>query len=127
MALTAAQRDNWRQLWAKEADLLAARRGQLLVVAQEVARALHRLRPGLVVRVFGSVDGPGFHAASDLDLAVEGLPLAALLEAQALAGRQADATLARLGGNPVVVDLVRVEALPEPWRERIRGRAPVLG
>jgi predicted nucleotidyltransferase len=126
MALTSAQRDNWRQLWAEEADLLAARRAQLLVVAQEVAQALHRLWPGLVVRVFGSVDGPGFHAGSDLDLAVEGLPPADLAEAQALAERQADATLARLGGQPVALDLIRLEALPEPWRERILGGGRVL-
>ena len=126
MVLTPAQRGNWRQLWAKEADLLAGRRSQLLVVAEEVAKALHQLWPGLVVRVFGSVDGPGLHAGSDLDLAVEGLPPALQAEAQALAERQADATLASLGGHPVAVDLVRLETLPEPWRERIRGQGQVL-
>jgi hypothetical protein len=76
--------------------------------------------------VFGSVDGPGFHAGSDLDRAVEGLPPEAQLEALALAERQADATLARLGGHPVAVDLVRLETPPEPWRERIFGQGQAL-
>jgi predicted nucleotidyltransferase len=126
MTLTPAQREQWRQLWAKETDGLAERRRQLLVVAQEVAQALHRLWPGMVVRLFGSVGGAGFHAGSDLDLAVEGLPSEAQLEALALAECQADATLAKLGGEPVAVDLVRLETLPEPWRERIRRQGQVL-
>jgi predicted nucleotidyltransferase len=126
MTLTAAQRQHWRQLWAREADALEERRQQLLVVAKAVAKELQGLWPEVGVRLFGSVLGPGFHDGSDLDLAVEGLPREALLEALALAERCADAQLLTLGGSPVAVDLVRLEALPVPWQERIRQRGQAL-
>lgn len=90
-------------------EALDQRRQQLLAAAQVEADALHLAWPEVVVRVFGSVLGPGFHGGSDLDLAVGGLPLQALLEAMALAEDQADAALARMGGGPVAVDLVRLE------------------
>ena len=51
----------------------------------------------LEVRVFGSVWWHGFHAGSDLDLAVEGLPPEAQLEALAPAQR-----LRHLGTNLAV-------------------------
>ncbi|MFI0403961.1 MAG: nucleotidyltransferase family protein [Cyanobium sp.] len=126
MPLTAAQRQHWRQLWARESDALEERRQQLLVVAKAVAKELQGLWPEVGVRLFGSVLGPGFHDGSDLDLAVEGLPREALLEALALAERCADAQLLTLGGSPVAVDLVRLEALPVPWQERIRQRGQAL-
>ena len=122
MTLTAVQRQHWRQLWAREAEALESRRQQLLVVAKAVAKELGRHWPEAAVWLFGSVLGTGFHAGSDLDLAVEGLPREALLEALALAERCADAQLLTLGGSPVAVDLVRLEALPVPWQERIRQR-----
>jgi|LakMenEpi03Aug12_release.lakeMendotaPanAssembly.Ray.scaffolds.fasta_scaffold09356_8 predicted nucleotidyltransferase len=126
MTLTAAQRQHWRQLWARESDALEERRHQLLVVAKAVAKELQGLWPEVGVRLFGSVLGPGFRDGSDLDLAVEGLPREALLEALALAERCADAQLLTLGGSPVAVDLVRLEALPVPWQERIRQRGQAL-
>lgn len=126
MTLTAAQRQHWRQLWAREADALEGRRQQLLVVAKAVAKELQGLWPEVGVWLFGSVLGPGFHDGSDLDLAVERLPREALLEALALAERCADAQLQTLGCSPVAVDLVRLEALPVPWQERIRQRGQAL-
>ena len=126
MTLTAAQRQHWRQLWAREAAALEGRRQQLLVVAKAVAKELQGLWPEVGVWLFGSVHGPGFHDGSDLDLAVEGLPREALLEALALAERCADAQLLTLGGSPVAVDLVRLEALPVLWQERIRQRGQAL-
>ena len=74
MTLTAAQRQHWRQLWAREADALEGRRQQLLVVAEAVTKELQGLWPEVGVWLLGSVLGPGFHDGSDLDPAVEGLP-----------------------------------------------------
>jgi predicted nucleotidyltransferase len=104
MTLTAAQRQHWCQLWARESDALEERRQQLLVVAKAVAKELQGLWPEVGVRLFGSVLGPGFRDGSDLDLAVEGLPREALLEALALAER--------ISRDQAIVDCAEVPLAP---------------
>lgn len=121
MPLTASQREHWRLRWAGQSRLLEKRRQALLAVAPAIAAALQARWPGVTVRLFGSAFGPGFHAGSDLDMGLEGLPAQALLEAMGLAEEQADAMAERQGLAPIAVDLVRLEALPGPWRERIRA------
>jgi predicted nucleotidyltransferase len=125
MVLTPVQRNHWRQRWASEAAGREERRKQLRNQAAVIAAVLHRRWPQLSLWVFGSVLGPGLHADSDLDLAVEGLPSAELLEALVLA--EGCVAAAALSGSPAVaVDLVRLESLPIHWQERIRAEGQLL-
>jgi hypothetical protein len=68
-----------------EAKSLERRRSQRLAVAEAVAEELGARWPEVSFWLFGSTLGPGFHADSDLDLAVAGMPAEALMEALALA------------------------------------------
>lgn len=120
MLVTPSQRAFWQRHWAAEAEACEQRRRQLQEVAASVAEALRQRWPALTVWLFGSVLGPGFREDSDLDLALEGLPSEALLEAMAVAETRSDALLIAADKAPVAVDLVRLEALPEPWQARIR-------
>jgi predicted nucleotidyltransferase len=74
------------------------------------------------VWLFGSALEPGFTLESDLDLCVEGMPSDALLDAMALLDQVA------LPGQvqSLPVDLVRLEALPPHWQQRMRERARLL-
>ena len=126
MLLTESQREHWRLRWAGQSRSLEERRRALLEIAPAIAGVLQARWPGVTVRLFGSVGGPGFHMGSDLDLGLEGLPTEALLEAMRLAAERADAAAERRGLAPIAVDLVRLEALPEPWRERIRATGQPL-
>jgi predicted nucleotidyltransferase len=74
------------------------------------------------VWLFGSALEPGFTLQSDLDLCVEGMPSDALLDAMALLDQVA------LPGQvqSLPVDLVRLEALPPHWQQRMRERARLL-
>ncbi|MFM7269846.1 MAG: nucleotidyltransferase family protein [Cyanobium sp.] len=121
MPLTESHREHWRLRWARQERSLEERRRALLEIAPAIATALQARWPGVTVRLFGSVRGAGFHMGSDLDLGLEGLPAEALLEAMRLAEDQADAAAERRGLAPIAVDLVQLEALPKPWRERIRA------
>lgn len=125
MLVTSAQRAFWQRQWAAEEEACEARRRQLLEVAAAVAEGLRQRWPGLTVWLFGSVLGAGFRSDSDLDLALQGLPLEDVSEAMALAESRADALLISRELDPVTLDLVRLEALPLPWQERIQrdGRA----
>jgi hypothetical protein len=75
----------------------------------------------------GSALGPGFHADSDLDLAVGQLPADDLIDALDLVARCAGQESDRLFLAPVAIDLVRLEALPLPWQERIQRDGRRLG
>ena len=125
MLVTSAQRAFWQRQWAAEEEACEARRRQLLEVAAAVAEGLRQRWPGLTVWLFGSVLGAGFRSDSDLDLALQGLPLEDVSEAMALAESRADALLISREQDPVTLDLVRLEALPLRWQERIQrdGRA----
>jgi len=126
MPLTESQRHHWRLRWARQERSLQERRRALLEIAPAIAAALQARWPRVTVRLFGSVRGAGFHAGSDLDLALEGLPAEALLEAMRLAADQADAMAERRGLAPIAVDVIRLEALPGPWRQRIRATGQPL-
>ena len=126
MILTPAQRNHWRQRWAGQAAGRELKRGELRSQAGAIAAELRRHWPPISIWLFGSVLGSGLHADSDLDLAVEGLAAGELLDALALAERSAAAAADRTGSATVAVDLVRLEALPIHWQERIRAEGPPL-
>jgi predicted nucleotidyltransferase len=118
--LTAQQRDHWLRHWTAQANQLERRRGELLTVAAPVAAELRARWPQISIWLFGSTLGPGFHADSDLDLAVAGLPADALIEALEVAERCAMRVAERQGLAPIAMDLVRLESLPLHWQERIQ-------
>ncbi|MFM1799528.1 MAG: polymerase beta, Nucleotidyltransferase [Cyanobacteriota bacterium] len=118
--LTSRQRDHWLRQWAEEARSLERRRSQRLAVAEAVAEALGARWPEVSVWLFGSTLGTGFHADSDLDLAVAGLRAQALIDALTVAEGCAMRIGDRLGLAPVALDLVRLDSLPPPWRERVQ-------
>ena len=118
--LTPEQRQHWLQQWAREADRLEERRRQLRAVAEPVAREIGAHWPQASLWQFGSSLGPGFHADSDLDLAVADLPAEALIRAFTLAQACAMRVVDQRGLAPVALDLVRLEALPSVWQERIQ-------
>jgi predicted nucleotidyltransferase len=118
--LTPLQREHWQRRWASEAGQLQQRRRQLLEVAATVASELRAQWPEVSLWLFGSSLVPGFHADSDLDLAVAQLPAGDLIEALDLAQRCAGRELDRHKASPVALDLVRLEALPLCWQERIQ-------
>ena len=74
--------------------------------------------------LLGSAQVAGLGLDSDLDLCVEGLSGAALLEAMALL---AEAELASVPPEQrLPVDLVRLESLPPHWRQRLPERSRLL-
>ncbi|MFM7640438.1 MAG: hypothetical protein ACKO45_02655 [Cyanobium sp.] len=114
--------------WALERQALEQRRLELLVAAEEAARALRERWPALRgVWVFGSVlDPAAFRRHSDLDLVVDGLPASAQLEALGLVEGVVDQVLANAGQGGIAIDLARHEDLPPHWQDRLRRQALVL-
>jgi predicted nucleotidyltransferase len=105
---------HWQQRFAEDRQALERRREQGLEQAHLAAVALAGRWPGIrQVWIFGSLLSRGFREHSDLDLLVEGLPAAALIEAQGLAERQ----------GPMAVDLRRVEDLEPELRQRLLRRS----
>ena len=93
--------------------------------AQKSAAVLQARWPEIrAVWLFGSVLGPSFGLNSDLDLCVEGLSSNALLEAMEVL----DEALLRDAepGHCLPIDLVRLEALPPHWQQRLRDQARQL-
>jgi predicted nucleotidyltransferase len=125
--LTPEQRERWLRRWASEAAKRECRRRHLLEVAGAVATELRAHWPKTHLWQFGSTLGPGFHTQSDLDLAIAQLPADDLMKALDLAQQRASQDLERLGLAPVRVDLVRLEALPPTWRQRIERHGRSLG
>ena len=118
-----------QQLWAEEQRLLEQRRQRLVAAAGLAERALRQRWP--VVRgvwLFGSAQSPeAFRRHSDLDLAVEGLPEEAHLQAIGEVERVVDPALVAAGESGIAIDVVRSEDLPPHWRERLREQAlPLL-
>ncbi len=67
--------ENWRQRRRAERESLLLRQQRLLEAAQNCADVLAKKYAVRAVYLFGSVAWPErFHADSDIDLAVEGLP-----------------------------------------------------
>jgi predicted nucleotidyltransferase len=123
MPVSAAQRRHWQQRLQAEAAAIAERRQRAERQAHCSAEALRARWPQIqAVWLFGSALEPGFTLQSDLDLCVEGMPSDALLDAMALLDQVA------LPGQvqSLPVDLVRLEALPPHWQQRMRERARLL-
>jgi len=109
---TATPRDAARALEARaereQADL-ARRALELEGRVEEVARHLCVRFGARRVFLFGSLAWGGFHASSDVDLAVEGIAPDRLCEAATEASAAAER----------VVELFALEELPPSFRERI--------
>jgi len=108
-----------------EAEAIAPRRLLAERQAHQAAAVLQARWPEIcAVWLFGSVLEPSFSLNSDLDLCVEGLPSSALLEAMELL----DEALLRDAepGQWLPIDLVRLEALPPHWQQRLRDQARQL-
>ncbi|MBI4701552.1 MAG: nucleotidyltransferase domain-containing protein [Deltaproteobacteria bacterium] len=94
---------------AGEQAALAARAANVRRRLPDVVRLLRqRFGAGRVI-LFGSLAWGGFHARSDTDLAVEGLPLAELGDAMAAASAAAGA----------VVEVFDLASLPPAFRQRV--------
>ena len=93
-----------RHRFAADREQLEERRQEGLAQAAKAAAALRgRWPPTLAVHLFGSVLDDRFRSHADLDLLVEGLPPAALLDAISLAE----------DAGPLPVDLKRQEDLSD--------------
>ncbi len=93
-----------------------ARAAHLRRFLPEARRLLQEEYGAHTVWLFGSLATGQIHEASDVDLAVEGLPADRLLDAAA--------TMMRL--FPCDVDLVRLEEAPPSLRDRVRVEGEVL-
>lgn len=123
MAVTPAQRRLWQQRLQAEAAAVTQRRTSARRLALAAAQHLQRRWPELLgVWLFGSLNYGRFGLASDVDLALEGLPETDLLQAMALLEPLQGAEDA--GG--IALDLVRLEDLDPHWQQRIRQRAEQL-
>jgi predicted nucleotidyltransferase len=125
MVVSAAHRQHWQRRLQEEAEAIAQRRLLAEQQAQQAAAVLQARWPEIrAVWLFGSVLEPRFSLNSDLDLCVEGLPSVALLEAMELL----DEALLRDAepGQCLPIDLVRLEALPLHWQQRLRDQARQL-
>lgn len=125
MAVSALHRRHWQQRLESEAEAIAERRRWADLQARAAAGVLRAHWPQIrAVWLFGSVLEAGFGLTSDLDLCVEGLPSGALLEAMAVLDTSAFSAVPEQHRLPI--DLVRLEALPLHWQERLRQRARLL-
>ena len=125
MAVSEAHRQNWQRRLQAEAEAIAQRRLLAEQQAQQAAAVLQARWPEIrAVWLFGSVLEPSFGLNSDLDLCVEGLSSHALLEAMEVL----DEALLRDAepGQCLPIDLVRLEALPPHWQQRLRDQARQL-
>ena len=123
MPVSAAQRRHWQQRLQAEAAAIAEWRQRAERQAHCSAEALRARWPQIqAVWLFGSALEPGFTLQSDLDLCVEGMPSDALLDAMALL----DQVVLPGQVQSLPVDLVRLEALPPHWQQRMRERARLL-
>ena len=90
---------------------------RLLDCVNPVARALReRFGVGRII-LFGSLAWGGFHAGSDVDFAVEGLPAERIDEAAADSSAIARRT----------VEIFRIEDLPEAFRQRVLSEGTAVG
>jgi len=118
MAVTPAQRAAWQQRLQVEAIALVERQRAARAVAVAAAQQLQQVWPQLrAVWLFGSLNDGRFGLQSDVDLALEGLPADALLQAMAVVEPLQDG---------IVIDLVRFEELEPHWKQRIHARAERL-
>ena len=107
----------WRQRFAADREQLEQTRQTGLAQATKTAEALRERWPQIrAMHLFGSVLDDRFRSHSDLDLLLEGLPPAALLDAIALAE----------GAGPLPVDLKRREDLSDDLVQRLLSKSRTL-
>ncbi len=96
---------------------LESRADEARRIAASLARRLVEEWGAKRVILFGSLVREGFHERSDIDLAVEGLDAADLLDAAVALDPDA---------GPFEIDIVSLERQPEAFRERIEALGIVL-
>ena len=115
--MTVHAQQYWQQRLSADRTQLQRRRQEGLHQAATAAQAMRDTWPDIrAVHLFGSILGEGFRDHSDLDLLVEGLPAAALLDALALAE----------AAGPLPVDLKRQEDLSDDLVRRLLRRSRPL-
>ena len=115
--MTLHAEDYWRQRFAADREQLEKRRQEGFAQAAKAAEALRERWPQIRdIHLFGSVLDDRFRSHSDLDLLVEGLPPAALLDAIALAE----------DAGPLPVDLKRQEDLSDDLVQRLLRKSQTL-
>lgn len=115
--MTVHAQQYWQQRLRADRTQLQRRRQEGLHQAATAAQAMRDTWPAIrTVHLFGSILGEGFRDHSDLDLLVEGLPAAALLDALALAE----------AAGPLPVDLKRQEDLSDDLVRRLLRRSRPL-
>ena len=115
--MTLHAEEYWKQRFAADREQLEKRRQEGLVQATKVAETLReRWSQIRAVHLFGSVLDDRFRSHSDLDLLVDGLPPAALLDAIALAE----------DAGPLPVDLKRQEDLSDDLVQRLLRKSQTL-
>ena len=115
--MTLHAQEYWKKRFAADRELLEKRRQEGLVQATKAAEAMRERWPQIrAVHLFGSVLDDRFRSHSDLDLLVEGLPPAALLDAIALAE----------DAGPLPVDLKRQEDLSDDLIQRLLRKSQTV-
>ena len=115
--MTVPRQHYWASRFAADAEHLEKRRQAGLHQAQAAAAALRQTWPQIqAIHMFGSVLNDRFRDHSDLDLLVEGLPAAALIDAIGLAETS----------GPLPVDLKRREDFSKDLAERLLRRSQTL-
>ena len=115
--MTLHAQEYWKQRFAADRKQLEQARQAGFAQATKAATAMREKWPQIrAVHLFGSVLDDRFRSHSDLDLLVEGLPPAALLDAIALAE----------GAGPLPVDLKRQEDLSEDLVQRLLRKSQIL-
>jgi predicted nucleotidyltransferase len=107
----------WKKRFAADREELEKIRQEGFAQAAKAAAAMRERWPQIrAVHLFGSVLDDRFRSHSDLDVLVEGLPPAALLDAIALAD----------GAGPLPVDLKRQEDLSDDLVQRLLRKSQTL-
>ena len=115
--MTLHAQEYWRQRFAADSAQLEQTRQAGLAQAIKAAAAMRERWPQIrAVHLFGSVLDDRFRSHSDLDLLVDGLPPAALLDAIALAE----------DAGPLPVDLKRREDLSDDLVQRLLRKSQTL-
>ncbi|QNJ16035.1 nucleotidyltransferase domain protein [Synechococcus sp. A18-40] len=115
--MTLHAQEYWKQRFAADREQLEKRRQEGLAQATKAAAAMREKWPQIrEVHLFGSVLDDRFRSHSDLDVFVEGLLPAALLDAIALAE----------DAGPLPVDLKRQEDLRDDLVQRLLRKSQTL-
>ena len=115
--MTLHAEEYWKQRFAADREQLEKRRQEGFAQAAKAAETLRERWPQIrTIYLFGSVLDDRFRSHSDLDLLVEGLPPAALLDAIALTE----------GAGPLPVDLKRQDDLSDDLVQRLLRKSQTV-